>query len=152
MHVTPSPTYAHQVIAGRMTAELVPFMRATSLGTVVPDVDVASGERTMVRPDILVVRRVEGRIPERPLDALDILLALEILSPSSLETDRGAKRRLYTRLGVPEYWIVVRNDRSVERWRPGVEFPEVVREQLVWAPIAGGPQVTIQLKEIFEGT
>ena len=152
MYVTPSPTNAHQAIAARLAAALLRFLDPTGIGAVIPDVDVSADERTMVRPDIVVAPFVGGRLPERQLDARALLLPVEILSPSSLGTDRGAKRRLYMRLSVPEYWIVDVGDRSVERWRPGVEFPEVVRERLVWRPEAGGPEVNIELGGIFEGT
>jgi Uma2 family endonuclease len=33
-------------------------------------------------------------------------VAVEILSPSSLDRDQYIKRKLYERLGIPEYWVV----------------------------------------------
>lgn len=33
-------------------------------------------------------------------------LAIEVLSPSSAQRDRGEKLRLYAESGVPEYWLV----------------------------------------------
>ena len=33
-------------------------------------------------------------------------IAVEVLSPSTAAVDRGRKRRMFARFGVPEYWIV----------------------------------------------
>ena len=41
-------------------------------------------------------------------------LIVEILSPSSLRTDRLVKLRLYQRAGVREYWIVDPENRTVQ--------------------------------------
>jgi hypothetical protein len=45
------------------------------------------------------------------------VLAIEFLSPSTASRDRGAKRRIYQRAGVAEYWTVDLDARLVERWR-----------------------------------
>ena len=48
-----------------------------------------------------------------------LLLAAEVISPSSARGDRVDKREAYQRNGVPEYWIVDTAARVVERWHPG---------------------------------
>jgi len=45
-------------------------------------------------------------------------LAVEVVSPDSVEEDRTTKARLYAAAGIPEYWIVDR--------RPGVPGDAVV--------------------------
>ena len=49
-------------------------------------------------------------------------LVIEILSPSSVKTDRGAKRDLYGAHGVAEYWLVdpIAETISIHRQRGGV--------------------------------
>lgn len=42
-------------------------------------------------------------------------LAVEVLSPSTERIDRGKKRAIYARFGVPEYWIVDPDARTIER-------------------------------------
>ncbi len=66
--------------------------------------DVRSGIRTSVQPDILVIRREDVDLDSRALDPP--LLAVEVLSPSTRDFDPGLKRRTYARLGVPLYRIV----------------------------------------------
>jgi Uma2 family endonuclease len=36
--------------------------------------------------------------------------------------------------GIPEYWIVDTDARSVTRWRPEDERPDVCFDRLVWHP------------------
>ncbi|MFD4430618.1 Uma2 family endonuclease [Nocardia sp. NPDC058497] len=74
------------------------------------EVSTPSGVR---KPDIIVVPRDVARaviVDEVPklLPGLDLLLAVEVVSPGSgsERTDRVRKVREYAALGVPEYWIV----------------------------------------------
>jgi Uma2 family endonuclease len=47
----------------------------------------------------------------------EVLFApMEILSPTTAVIDRGTKRQLYGRHGVPCYWIVDPEARTVEAW------------------------------------
>ena len=78
-----------------------------------------------------------------------LLLATEVLSPSTARADRTVKRRRYQRYGIPEYWIVDVDARIIERWMPSDERPEVLHETLVWQPEPGAPGLTIDLSELF---
>jgi hypothetical protein len=78
-----------------------------------------------------------------------LILAVEILSPSSEDGDRGPKRRLYQR-HVPEYWIVDLEAALVERWRPGDIEPEIIRERLEWNPAGATDPLVINLRELFD--
>jgi Uma2 family endonuclease len=60
-----------------------------------------------------------------------LLLAVEVLSPSTARYDRLTKRRFYQQQGV-EYWIVDLDARIVERWLPGSDRPEILAEHLAW--------------------
>jgi len=65
---------------------------------------------------------------------------------SRLDPGRGL---LFQRAGVPEYWIVDLDARSVERWRPGDERPEVLTERLRWQPDTATPPLEIDLSAFF---
>ena len=80
-----------------------------------------------------------------------MLLAVEVLSPSTARADRTVKRRLFQRVGVPEYWIVDVAAWLVERWRPGEDRPEILTETLSWhpAPAGGGRPLVIDLAQLF---
>jgi Uma2 family endonuclease len=62
---------------------------------------------------------------------------------------RQAKRRLYQRESVAEYWIVDMDARLVERWRPGDERPKVLAERLDWQPEPTLPPLVIDLAAYF---
>ena len=72
-----------------------------------------------------------------------------MLSPSTLRTDRGDKRELYQRKGVPEYWIIDIGARRVERWRPNDVSPEMVTGALAWRPDRSTDALVIDLPEYF---
>ncbi len=88
------------------------------------------------QPDLCVLRRRESFYADRHPTAADVRLLIEI-SDSTLAYDRGRKRALYARAGVPAYWIVDVRDRSVvaftdpspegyrseRRHRPGERIP-----------------------------
>ena len=99
------------------------------------------------------------RIPffESPDTAIDatyyyrwrLLLAVEVLSPSTARADRDVKRRLYQAQGVPEYWIVDLDARLVERWRPDDEPPEIITDRIEWQVDPALPALMIELPALF---
>ena len=78
-----------------------------------------------------------------------LVLAIEVLSPTTARADRHKKRRLYQRERVPEYWIVDVDARLIERWRPEDERPEILAEQVEWNPDPAHPPLVIDLAEYF---
>lgn len=63
-----------------------------------------------------------------------MLLAIEVLSPSTARLDRNVKRQRYQRQRLPEYWIVDMDARLIERWKPDDERPEIVAGHICWTP------------------
>ncbi len=63
-------------------------------------------------PDLALVRRPWEGYPDAHPKAHDVLLLIEV-SASSLDYDRGAKRELYARAGIREFWIVDLTSNSV---------------------------------------
>ena len=74
--------------------------------------------------------------------------AVEVISPGSARGDRGPKRELYQR-HVPEYWIVDLDAALIERWRPGDERPEILRESLEWKPAGASSAFVLELPAFF---
>ncbi|MEV6715099.1 Uma2 family endonuclease [Lentzea sp. NPDC051208] len=61
------------------------------------------------RPDLVVARRSAGRRQNAEgglIRASEVVLAVEVLSPSSRQTDYRAKRDEYAWAGIPFYWII----------------------------------------------
>jgi Uma2 family endonuclease len=66
-----------------------------------------------------------------------------------MRVDRFVKRREYQTRGVPEYWIVDPMGRSVERWRPGDEEPDILFDTIAWQPNPDVAPLTINLAAYF---
>ena len=103
----------------------------------------------MVEPDVFVVPRVGGRRPSRFEDVGQLVLAVEILSPSTARADRHVKRRVYQSEGIPEYWVVDAANRYIERWRPGEEIPETLTDSLAWQLVREADPLVIDLAAFF---
>jgi Uma2 family endonuclease len=131
--VTPSPAYRHQSLHGTLFKALVMGVRGRrDLEVLSSPADIRLGPRTLVQPDLFVLRIDPAAPPQDWSEVGPPLLAIEILSPSTAARDRGAKRRIYQQAGVPEYWVVDPDARLIERWRPEDARPEIVDEVLTW--------------------
>ncbi|MCC7019874.1 MAG: Uma2 family endonuclease [Ardenticatenales bacterium] len=73
-------------------------------------------DRTMLQPDIAILRPEPNDYYDRYPEAADALLVVEVAF-SSLRYDRGRKVPLYARHGIPEVWIVAINERRLEVYR-----------------------------------
>ena len=134
--VTPAPEYPHQGVLGEFSLALGKALEGQDeLRLLSSPADIVLSPRTLVQPDLFVVRKQPGQIVKNWSEVGVPVLAIEFLSPSTAARDRGAKRRIYQGAGVAEYWIVDLDARLVERWRPGDARPEVVSEELVWEPL-----------------
>jgi Uma2 family endonuclease len=70
-------------------------------------------ERNSPEPDLAFVRKDREHLIERGFVNGPPDLAVEIVSPDSVERDYEQKRKQYQQAGVPEYWIIDEMDRSV---------------------------------------
>lgn len=148
--VTPSPSFTHQRAVRELLwlveAYLRPGRRAEVLSS---PADIELQPDSVVQPDLFVFPTVAGKPVRDWSDIGPLLLAIEILSPSTARYDRIVKRRLYLEQQIPEYWIVDCDARCVERWRPGEERPEGLTERIEWkAPGAASP-LAIDLAAFF---
>jgi len=80
---------------------------------------IAPNDYNEPEPDIVVLRnRVQDYMEDHPGPA-DILLAVEVAN-TSLRADRTVKRAVYARAGIPEYWLMDVNGRTLTVFRePG---------------------------------
>jgi len=101
-----------------------------------------------VQPDVFVTAIAEARTFDWT-QIKTLLLAIEILSPSTSRYDRFTKRRLYQEYGVPWYWIVEIDGRAGEIWTPQATSPMIERERLVWHPPGATEPLVIPLADIL---
>jgi Uma2 family endonuclease len=147
--VTPAPTWRHQNAALELAVTLKAYAERHGLQCMIAPADVTFSPRRVVEPDVFVVPTVQGRPPSRFEDVGRLVLAVEILSPSTARADRHVKRRVYQSEGIPEYWIVDAANRYIERWRPGEEIPETLTDSIAWQPVREADPLVIDLAEFF---
>ena len=148
--VTPAPRLWHQEIVGRLFLALRRYLEKEPVGHALQSpADISWSSDTLVQPDVFVVPLAQARTMEWARIA-DLLLAVEVLSPSSQRADRFTKRLEYQRHEVPVYWIVDPDERRVEVWTPPDTFPAFEHRRLVWHAAGAAAPLEIDLAELFQ--
>lgn len=149
--VTPAPNQVHQLVLGELFYRLRAYLESDGPNAqlFVSPADIFWGPDEYVQPDLCIVPAEQVTGDWR--DCQTLLLAVEVVSPSSARADRIQKRRLYQEHGVSTYWIVDPDAQVVEVWKPHDERPEIITDLLRWliAPDAG--ELVIDLAEVFRG-
>ena len=150
LFVSPAPALRHQAAVGELYALLRDYLRHERIGyAFVAPGDVIFSRTRAVQPDVFAVPPVNGRRPEKFEDAGRLLLAVEVLSPSTARADRVAKRTLFRDEHVPEYWIIDLDARTIERSTPGDPRLEVLVEEARWHPEGASAPLIIDLPSYF---
>ena len=148
----PSPNIAHQITSMRLAMLVAPFVQERNLGIVFSaPTDVVLSDTDTVEPDLLFVSNERAGIITR----LNIQgapdLVVEIHSPTTAQRDLTAKRALYARSGVREYWPVDPEAKTVRvLLLSGGDFVEVgvyKEGDTVTSPTLEG--FSFRLEEIF---
>ncbi len=102
----PGPTVLHQRVSRRIQSILMAyFSEVDPRGEVFyAPLDLQLDEHTVVQPDLLYFSGTK-QVSEAPIDIVPDLV-VEIVSPSTVSTDRIRKFHSYQKAGVPHYWIV----------------------------------------------
>ena len=74
------------------------------------EMNVICGPRQAPEPDVCIVRRAAppDDLDDTMLDAADVRLVIEVVSPDSEVRDKERKPQIYAAAGIPHYWIVDR--------------------------------------------
>jgi Uma2 family endonuclease len=120
LFVSCAPGLSHQRIVRRLLRALDEYLDNNPLGEVLPGPGVILSDFSGVIPDLVYLSNERGKhiaTGERITGAPDIVI--EILSPGTENErrDRQAKRQLYRKYGVKEYWIVDPSKRTIEVYR-----------------------------------
>jgi Uma2 family endonuclease len=116
--VTAAPRTRHQLVVGNLHLLLAPHARRLGLGEVfLSPIDVILSNITVLEPDLVYVEAGRlGQVSERGIEGPPTLV-VEVLSPGTAAADRGIKLRLFARFGVPHYWIVDPDARTIQSLR-----------------------------------
>jgi len=121
LYVSKQPHFHHQIVCGNVFALLRTWSEQTQAGTPVFTPGVIFDEDDDVVPDVAWISRErlaialqdDGKLHASPE------LVVEVLSPGSSNErrDRDIKRKLYSRRGALEYWVVNWQERRIEVYR-----------------------------------
>lgn len=120
IYVSRAPDFIHQVVITNFVISVGTYLKTNPIGVVVTTPGVIFGMIDGVIPDAIYMsheRRMailsEGRLRGAPE------LVLEVVSPGTenVRRDHIAKRQLYAKYGVQEYWIADPQTRSIEVYR-----------------------------------
>jgi Uma2 family endonuclease len=140
--VSPSPTPRHSFVVIKLARILDTYITENDLGELYQDVDTLLDKYNVRRPDLLYFSKarthlVGEKAMEGPPD-----LAIEVISPSSVEIDREDKFKQYQVAGVMNYWIIDPAKRTVEAW---------VLDRGEYAPAGGGAESGVVQLPPFAG-
>jgi len=120
LFVSRSPGLTHQIVSDNIVFLIRDYLRSHSIGIVVSTPGLILSRFSGVIPDIVFFsnpsrdRVVSG---ERLVSAPDLVIEILSRGVDNSRRDRIAKRRLYAKHGIPEYWIVDCQLRVVEIFR-----------------------------------
>jgi Uma2 family endonuclease len=151
LFVTPAPSADHQELIAVLRDTLSAYVRGHSLGHLFfSPADIEFSAKRLLQPDLFVAPLVNGQRPRNWTQISSLVLAVEVLSPSTEFADRNRKRHIYMDSDVAEYWIVSPAARVIERFRKGERTSEVAAEVLEWQPAATIPPLTVDVVAYFD--
>jgi Uma2 family endonuclease len=120
LYVSRAPGIPHQRVTKNVIIIFGNYLEQHPIGEIIPTPGLVFDPHNAVIPDLVFYthERAKQIIHEERLVAAPEL-AIEILSQGyqNVSRDRVAKRNLYAKRGVAEYWIIDANERAVEIYR-----------------------------------
>ncbi|MFL6216093.1 MAG: Uma2 family endonuclease [Blastocatellia bacterium] len=117
LFVSRAPNLKHQRVSMSITKAILPYLARNPIGELLTTPGIIFSDFNGVIPDLIFMsheRRGEIASGDRITGAPE--LVIEIVSPGSEneKRDRIAKRQLYGKYGVKEYWVVDPYQRTIE--------------------------------------
>ena len=154
LFVSSAPGLPHQLVLHKLQLRLGNYLEANPIGQLAPGPGAVFSNYDAVIPDLVFVSNERSSsivANHRFIAAPD--LVVEIISPGSANRNRDlqAKRRLYGKYGVQEYWVVDGENCSVLIFRlrdTGLEEVSMLRgNDEIASPLF--PGLTIKLSDVF---
>ena len=146
--VTPASSAQHQEVVSALTEVLFPYVAKQGIGRLhFPHSVVRVGLSSQVEPDLMV--RPVAAHPTVSWDEAPLpILVVEVTSGTTARRDRIQTRALYLEAGIPDYWIVDRQRRTITVVRAGSDDVELASE-LVWQPVGAVDCLAIDIQRLF---
>jgi len=150
LYMMASPSDIHQEISFEISRQIGNFLvgKPCRIYPAPFDVRLHKDGDTVFQPDILVVCD-HSKISKNGCNGAPELI-IEVLSPSTSRYDRFTKFYEYLRAGVPEYWIVDPNDKTVSAYRLiDKKYTADIYSDTDMAPVQVLPGCEIELSLVF---
>ncbi|HLI37971.1 MAG TPA: Uma2 family endonuclease [Streptosporangiaceae bacterium] len=138
--VSPSPTNMHQTIAARLVVALEESCPPEY--DVTQAVEIRISKRRSFIPDVLVTTAEAAARQPSKFAPHEVVIAVEVVSPTSVTIDQVTKSALYAQAGIPYYWLVdtlrgiavhaYRLDARQGIYRPAGHFTERLKLSEPW--------------------
>jgi Uma2 family endonuclease len=147
LFVTPAPAVGHETVLSRLVEVLLPYVKAHRLGSVYSSKPVIRREGSETQPDLVVGPRLD---PRASWDDIPLpILVVEVASPTTRRRDRDQKRSFYMELGIPEYWMIDPESRSLTVIRCD-HADGMATEVYVWQPPGAMAGLEVSVPALFE--
>ena len=165
--MSPRPLVRHNMVSSNIFHIFANYLHGKPCMAFADGMDVHLDEENLYVPNALIVCDQSKVHRDGIYGAPD--LVVEVLSPSNMKKDRGAKMKHYAASGVREYWMVAPLGKSVEVYlnRDGTfELDEIYtdydprdlarmnaqeqQEVKTWIPVSIDIDFQVSVKEIFE--
>lgn len=138
--VSPSPTNVHQTLVLKLCFHL--DQSCPPEYSVTQGVEVRISRTRSFIPDGLVTTAESADRRPNKFQAHEVVLAIEVVSPTSMSFDRVTKPALYAQAGIPHYWRVETEhgitvttytlDPTAQVYRETGEFSQVIELAEPW--------------------
>ncbi len=147
LFVTPAPSPDHEELGMVLDSLVSPYVRAHALGNVYRPRAVIQLLKSEVEPDLMVRPPRTGRSNSWAAQPLPILV-VEVMSDATQRRNNLQKRALYDDAGIPEYWIVDAEHRTMRVVRPEQE-DLVAAESFSWHPAGASEPLVVDVAALF---
>ena len=120
LFVSCAPGLTHQIVSDNIVHLIRSYLDEHPIGIVVSTPGLILTNYSGVIPDVVFFTKENyERIvsSERLVSAPDLIVEILSAGAENLRRDRVAKRQLYAKHGVSEYWMVDRDTRTIEVYR-----------------------------------
>jgi Uma2 family endonuclease len=154
LFVSRAPGIPHQLVLNNLIVEFAAYLKLNPVGVIVPGAGAVFSNYDAVIPDIAFVTKDRWNdvvANDRFIAAPN--LVIEIISPGkeNRARDLNAKRGLYGKYGVEEYWVVDGENRSVKIFRLSANMLEEITnlkdDDVISSPVL--PEFRLRVSVIF---
>jgi Uma2 family endonuclease len=117
LYLSKAPGIPHQRVFGELFDAFRSFLKAHPIGEVIATPGLILSDTDAVIPDLVFVlneRLAEVIAGDRLSAAPDLVVEILSPGPDNVKRDRVAKRQMYGKFGVKEYWILDPSRRTIE--------------------------------------